>query len=238
MPYQKNFRRHEVKFMITPGQKARLLQVMESYMTLDRYGRTTIRNLYFDTDDHLLIRRSIEKPVYKEKIRLRSYRRAAADTPVFVELKKKYEGIVYKRRLYIPNEDAMAWLCGKHPYYAKSPIFDEIEFCIKRYGALHPAAFLSYEREAYYSKDDDDLRITFDDNILFRQEGLTLDSEVWGTPVLEDDTVIMEVKCSCGMPLWLTGALAREKIYKTPFSKYGTAYKKIILPQFREGRND
>jgi len=237
MPYQRNFKRHEVKFMITPEQKARLLKVMEPRMAMDSYGRTVIRSLYFDTDDYLLIRRSIEKPVYKEKLRLRSYRRAEGETPVYVELKKKYDSIVYKRRLSMSNRDAMEWLCGGE-HHAKGQIFDEIEFFLRRYGNLHPAALLSYEREAYFSKGDDDLRITFDDNILFRQQELTLDSEVWGAPVLDDDSIIMEVKCSGGVPLWLTEFLGAEKIYKRPFSKYGTAYRNMIFPELKkEGSN-
>ena len=242
MPYQRNFKRYEVKFRITPRQKELLLQVMEPYMVLDRYGRTTVRNLYFDTDDYLLIRRSIEKPVYKEKLRLRSYGRAEDGSPVFVELKKKYDSVVYKRRLSMTNEEAMNWLCGETgehtSSYAKGQVFEEIEFFRRRYGALRPRAFISYEREAYYAKGSSDLRITFDENILFRQDELSLNSEIRGTPVLDDDSVIMEVKCSGGVPVWLSRVLTAEKIYKRPFSKYGTAYKTIIFPGLKEGRND
>ena len=89
------FKRYELKYMLTLEQKEKILQAMANYMKLDKYGRTTIRNIHFDTDNYRLIRRSIEKPAYKEKLRIRSYSQATADSTVFVELKKKYEKVVY-----------------------------------------------------------------------------------------------------------------------------------------------
>ena len=91
MAPQTVFKRYELKYMLTLEQKERMETAMSPYMELDKYGRTTIRNIYLDTDSYRLIRRSIEKPAYKEKLRIRSYSRATADTTVFVELKKKYE---------------------------------------------------------------------------------------------------------------------------------------------------
>ena len=99
MAIQTVFQRYELKYILTAKQKEKVLQAIEPYMALDQYGRTTIRNVYFDTDNYRLIRRSIEKPAYKEKLRLRSYGQAEADSAVFVELKKKYQKIVYKRRV-------------------------------------------------------------------------------------------------------------------------------------------
>ena len=113
MPFQSVFKRYELKYLLTTEQKERVLQAMEPYMKLDKYGRTTIRNLYFDTDNYLLIRRSIEKPVYKEKLRIRSYNKATCDSKVFVELKKKYKHVVYKRRELLLNDEAMRWLSGE-----------------------------------------------------------------------------------------------------------------------------
>ena len=234
MAVQTVFRRYELKYLLTQAQKETVLKAMQPYMTLDKYGRTTIRNLYYDTDSYLLIRRSIEKPAYKEKLRIRSYSQTDDNSTVFVELKKKYKNVVYKRRTSLPYTDATAWLSReKHP--AKhTQIANEIDYFLDYYGSLHPTVFLSYERKAYYCNDGSDFRVTFDDNILCRQEDLSLESEVYGTPILPEGKVLMEIKCSGGIPLWMTHVLSEEKIYKTSFSKYGTAYGTLIFPQTHE----
>lgn len=231
MAYQAIFKRWEIKYMITREQKRQLLQVMEPYMALDGYGRTTIRNLYFDTDSYRLIRRSMEKPVYKEKLRVRSYRQAKPGSAVFVELKKKYNGVVYKRRMEMEERQALQWLCRDVREEPQGQIAREIDYFCSYYGALEPKVFLSYEREAYYCRSGGDFRVTFDDNILCRQEDMTLESGVWGSPLLEEDQVLMEVKTSVSIPLWMTEALTRLEIRKTSFSKYGKAYETMIFPQ-------
>lgn len=232
--YQAVFKRYEIKYMLTREQKERLLQVMESHMVPDGYGRSTIRNIYFDTDNYRLIRRSIERPAYKEKLRIRSYTKANADTPVFVELKKKYQSVVYKRRLSLPEAAVKNWIQGLSPG-PDCQIAREIDYVRSYYGTLHPVVYLSYEREAYYSRDGDEFRITFDDNILCRQEELTMMADVWGTPLLEEGRILMELKTPGGIPLWMTRFLTREHIYKTSFSKYGTAYQTLIYPQQNQG---
>lgn len=232
--YQTVFKRYELKYMLTAAQKQRVLEAMAPYMALDQYGRTTIRNIYFDTDHYRLIRRSIEKPAYKEKLRVRSYGLATPDSRVFVELKKKYKSVVYKRRLSLAEQDAMDWLCGHQPCVQDTQISREIDYVLQYYETLHPALFLSYEREAYYSQGGDDFRVTFDDTVLCRQEDISLCSETGGTPLLPDGMVLMEIKCSGGIPLWMTRVLSAERIYKTSFSKYGTAYQTIIFPQLKE----
>lgn len=231
MSFQNVFKRYELKYMLTTKQKEKVLDSMKEHMTLDKYGRTTIRNLYYDTDTYLLIRRSIEKPLYKEKIRIRSYSRTMPDSTVFVELKKKYKHVVYKRRISMPNYDAKMWLSGGKPSANNTQISNEIDYFLQFYGALHPTVFLSYEREAYYCNNVSDFRVTFDDNILCRQNDLSLESEVYGESILPKGMVLMEIKCSGGVPLWMTQVLSRERIFKTPFSKYGTAYKTLIFPQ-------
>lgn len=231
MAFQTVFKRYELKYMLTLEQKAKVLAAMEPYMKLDKYGRTTIRNIYYDTDTYLLIRRSIEKPTYKEKLRIRSYSRANRDSTVFVELKKKYKSVVYKRRISLPEEEAMEWISGERHCHKHTQIANEIDYFLDYYKTLHPAVFLSYEREAFYAKDGSDFRVTFDDNILCRQEDLSLESEVYGTPILPEGKVLMEIKCSGGIPLWMTHVLSKEHIYKTSFSKYGTAYRTLIFPQ-------
>lgn len=143
MAYQTIFKRYELKYMLSLEQKHKILEAMAPYMALDQYGRTTIRNIYFDTDSYRLIRDSIERPVYKEKLRIRSYDRARADSAVFVELKKKYDGIVYKRRVALPEEEAMRWVCGVAHCHADTQISEEIDYFLSYYEKLHKTLFLS-----------------------------------------------------------------------------------------------
>ncbi len=231
MTYRTVFKRYELKYMLTPSEKEKLLQAMSPYMSIDKYGRTTIRNIYLDTDNYRLIRRSIEKPTYKEKLRIRSYSEASSDSTVFVELKKKLEGVVYKRRIPLGERDAMAWVRREGACPVNTQISREIDYFIDFYGSLRPTVFLSYEREAYYDRNGGDFRVTFDDNILCRESDLSLRLPVYGTPILPEGVVLMELKCSGGIPLWMTEVLSREKIYKTSFSKYGTAYSKLVCPR-------
>ena len=235
MAYQAVFKRYELKYLLTQQQKERILSAMEPYMALDQYGRTTIRNIYFDTNNYRLIRHSIEKPAYKEKLRIRSYQKAKPGSTVFVELKKKYDSVVYKRRMSLSEDEALDWVTGKMHCKEETQISNEIDYFLIYYETLHPVVFLSYEREAYFCKDGGDFRVTFDDNILCRQEDLSLESDVWGTPILEEGKVLMEIKCSGGIPLWMTHVLSQEHIYKTSFSKYGTAYQTMIFPNTKGG---
>lgn len=229
MAVQTVFKRYEFKYLVSVKQKEKIIKTISQYMQPDKYGHTTIRNIYFDTDDYLLIRRSIEKPVYKEKLRIRSYGKIDSDSKVFVELKKKYKSVVYKRRIVLPQNEAMDWVCGKTSCRKQTQITNEIDYFIDFYKTLRPALFLSYERDAYAARDGSDFRVTFDENILCRQDDLSLCIDTYGEPILPDDMSIMEIKCSGGIPLWMTELLTRERIYKTSFSKYGTAYKNLIF---------
>ena len=231
MAFQTVFERYELKFLLTEEQKKKVLQAMEPYMALDQYGRTVIRNIYLDTDHYRLARHSMEKPAYKEKLRIRSYDRAEPGSTVFVELKKKYKKVVYKRRISLPEEEAMKWVLGERSCHTDTQISEEVDYFLKYYEFLRLVAFLSYEREAFYSKDQSDFRVTFDDTILCRQEDLSLESEVYGTPLLPKGQILMEIKCSGGIPMWMTRVLSEEHIYKTSFSKYGTAYQTMIFPK-------
>jgi len=239
--YQAIFKRYEIKYILTKAQKEILLKAMAPHMTLDEYGRTTIRNIYFDTENYRLIRRSIEKPAYKEKLRIRSYSQASPESPVFIEIKKKFDSVVYKRRLSMPESSAMAWICEEGAEIPSTlpkgtsvfQIAKEIDYFKDFYRGLRPTVFLSYEREAFYSNDGSDFRVTFDDHILCRQERFSLTEPPGGTSILEDDKVLMEIKTGGGIPLWMTNVLTQEHIYKTSFSKYGTAYQTIIYPQMK-----
>lgn len=234
MGYQSVFQRYELKYLLTRAQQETVIREMEDHMVLDQYGKTVIRNVYYDTDRYLLIRRSMEKPVYKEKLRLRSYAQVAPGTPVFVELKKKYNSVVYKRRLSAGEQQAMRWLRGEASFVPDSQISREINYFRDFYGSLHPVVFLSYQRHAYYAKDGSDFRVTFDEEILCRETDLSLTAPVYGTSVLPEDKVLMEIKCAGGIPLWMTKILSREKIYKTSFSKYAAAYQTLIYPKLKE----
>lgn len=235
MAYQAVFKRRELKYMVSQEQKLRLLQTIMQYMALDGYGRTTIRNVYFDTENYRLVRRSIEKPTYKEKLRIRSYAQATPESKVFVELKKKARHIVYKRRVSMQEAEAMAWICGTRPCGVTTQITEEIDYFIRYYQTLRPVVFLSYAREAFYSLDGSDFRVTFDDAILCRRHDLSLTSEAYGAPILPEGRVLMEIKCVGSIPLWMTHALSDARIYNTSFSKYGTAYQTMIFPELREG---
>lgn len=228
MANQMIFKRYELKYLLTAEQKKRVLEAMVPHMQLDQYGRDTIRNIYFDTDNYRLIRHSMEKPVYKEKLRLRSYRQVAPDGDVYVELKKKYNGVVYKRRLVMPHNQAIDCIVEGKSLPVNSQISREIDYFCQFYEGIEPKVFLSYEREAYYLLDGTDFRVTFDENVLYRQEELSLSGAIYGTPLLADGMTLMEIKTPGGIPLWMTRCLTEAGIYKTSFSKYGAAYTDMM----------
>ena len=242
MGYQAVFKRYEIKYMVTAEQKTRILRALEPYMEMDRFGRSTVRNIYYDTDDFVLARHSIAKPDFKEKLRVRSYAKADAESTVFVELKRKFDGVVYKRRVGLREADAMKWMAGSndpaviHGTDAGSTqVTSEIEYFRGLYNGLKPVLYLSYDREAYRMKEGaqtadggSEFRVTFDCNIRCRENDLSLKSEAYGTEMLEEGMFLMELKCPGAIPLWMTEVLSREHLYKTSFSKYGTAYCRFM----------
>lgn len=220
------FQRYELKYLLTLSQYEALLAEMEPHMTEDVYGHSSIRNLYLDTPDFRLIRRSLEKPVYKEKLRLRSYGKAGMDQDIFVEVKKKYCAEVFKRRLALPQTRALACLRREAPW-PQTQIGAELSYAVSFYHDLAPAVFLSYERDAFRAADGSAFRVTFDTAICYRREALTLEAEPWGTALLPQDQVLMELKAGGGVPMWMVRALSRMRLYQTTFSKYGAAYQHI-----------
>lgn len=235
MTYQMTFKRCELKYLLNRTEKEQILLTMEPHMKRDHYGRTVIRNIYFDTDTFRLTRRSLEKPVYKEKLRIRSYKPADRTDPVFVELKKKYKSVVYKRRFQLPEEEVMKSFRTGAPLPIQSQIGDEIQYFREYYERLHPSVFLSYEREAYYALDGSDFRVTFDENILFRTNNFSLGSEIYGIPLLKEDQTLMEIKTSGGIPLWMSTVFTKHHLYKSSFSKYGTAYQRMMAETIQGG---
>lgn len=221
------FERYEIKYLISADQRKKIMNAMAPYMRGDEYGKSTICNLYFDTPDYYLIRQSIEKPVYKEKLRVRSYGPAKPGSKVFVELKKKYRDVVYKRRVSLPERDAMFYLGSDLTGGLPGQIGSEIDYFRFFYRDLAPKVYISYDREAFYAKDDDTFRVTFDENIQWRDYDLSLTPKPYGEAILQPGQSLMEIKVSSAMPLWMVKALSDNHIYKTSFSKYGRAYEAI-----------
>ncbi len=229
------FRRKEQKYLLAPEQAATFRAAMAANMEHDRYATSAIRNIYYDTPDHRLIRRSLEKPAYKEKLRLRSYGDATADSKVFLEMKKKYKGVVYKRRVRLLTQQAQAYMADPAARLEDSQIGREIDYFKQFYRDLRPALFLSYDRESWRSHDGQ-LRITMDWNILYRTENLDLTQPNSGQPLLEPGTHLVEIKSPGAMPLWLAKVLSENQIRQRSFSKYGTAYLRLLTDHQNESR--
>ncbi len=218
------FQRVEKKYMLTREQYEYLINAISPYMAPDQYGETEIRNIYFDNADNELIETSLLKPTYKEKLRLRSYGVPKMDSTVFFEIKKKYRGIVYKRRISMKLKEAYAYIDGgKLPESIEGNIPTEIDYMMNRY-SLTPKAFISYKRVAWTCENDPDLRITFDRDITSRYDDTRLESTADGHKILPKDTVLMEIKIPGAMPLWLAHILSEKNIFPHSFSKFGTAH--------------
>lgn len=232
------FERREIKFLLSGEQYRALKALLPQYMESDPYcinDKTYgIYNVYYDTTNDDLIRKSIEKPYYKEKVRLRSYMSpASSEDRVFLEIKKKIGGIVNKRRVVMTLAEADRYVkYGEYPpdngKYLRKQVLKELDVLFERYDLL-PKQYISYERAAYFGKEDKSFRLTFDKNITARRYDVTLEKESYGEQLIPEDARLMEVKISDSMPVWLAEQLAALKIYKVSFSKYGTAYKNEIL---------
>ena len=235
MNNKKIFQRHEIKYLLTIEQFNNIQKLMELYMNKEEYFNSSIRNIYYDTPNYYLIRNSIEKPEYKEKIRIRAYKTVKEDENVFVEVKKKYKNVVFKRREIIPYQKVKLFL-DEHIMPNDTQITKEIDYTVKYYKDLKPAIFLAYNRLAYIGKEDENLRITFDRNIICRDYDIDLTKEIYGEYLLDENIVLMEVKTLMGLPRWLLDFLGENKIYKQSFSKYGNVYLKILKKEFAEER--
>ena len=230
------FNRHESKFLINSDVYEEVETRLLEYMEIDEYNKNhefyTISNLYFDTRENDLIRNSLSKPKYKEKLRLRAYGVPKSNEKVYLEIKKKFCGVVNKRRTKLKLMEAYNLVAsGKKPAiksYMNTQVINEIEYILKIYD-LEPKLYLAYDRKAFFSKINRDLRITFDSNIRTRRYDLKLESGDYGENLLDKDKWIMEVKTENNIPLWLSNLLSEFKIYKTSYSKYGKEYEKLLL---------
>lgn len=231
------FQRYEIKFQLNPEQHERLLEEIPKYMEPDAYcvdGREYgIYNVYYDTPDDYLIRTSIEKPYYKEKIRLRSYfSPASLEDRAFLEIKKKVGGIVTKRRVTMTLGEAKAYLQNRTKpvdlsKYLQRQIFNELDVFLDHYPIV-PKQYISYQRSAFFGKNDPDFRLTMDREITERRFDLSLQRSSYGARILQPDQWLMEVKITGAMPLWLSGCLTELGINKISFSKYGKAYQRFV----------
>ncbi len=228
------FQRIEVKYLLSDRQNTELLKRLENMAAIDSYGKTSILNIYFDTPDFKLIERSLEKPVYKEKLRLRTYGVASDDTNAFIEIKKKYKGVVYKRRINMPYKEAMDYLTRDKELKERSQISDEIDYFKHFYKGLRPAMAISYDRIAMAGIEDPDLRITFDENIRWRTENLSLTEGNVGKDILLPGQHLMELKIAGAMSMELARILDELEIRKTSFSKYGRGYMEYMYGQTNE----
>lgn len=229
------FNRFEHKYLLDEDTYEKITKVMEEHMVPDSYniGRKpyTIANVYYDTSDDYIIRKSLSKPVYKEKIRLRSYGVPDMNTKVFFEIKKKYKGIVNKRRTKILLSDAYDFAesgeAKNISSYMNPQVMSEITYFFGRF-KLYPKLYLAYDRIAYFEEGNPDLRISFDKNIRSRRYDVALEKGDYGEPVLPHGIYLMEVKTSLAKPLWLTEALTELGLSRVSFSKYGTEFKNNI----------
>lgn len=220
--YENIFNRVEQKYLLSKEQKEKLLKMINNHLTKDEYFESLISNIYFDDFNNRLIINSLEKPIYKDKVRLRGYGVINDNSNVFFEIKNKYLGVVSKRRIMIKLKDFYDYLEGK--ILPDEQIMKELDYLIKIYN-LKPSVFISYHRFSYKGKVDD-IRITFDDNLISRRDDLKLESGVYGKKHFKKDECIMEIKTLNGYPMWLTNALSILKIFPKSFSKYGSIYTK------------
>ena len=216
--------RYELKYLPDRGQTAFLISRLRGHMEQDRYGMTTIASLYYDTPDFRLIKTSLDKPAFKEKIRLRSYGPAGEGSPVFLELKRKASGIVYKRQVQTTIPEVRDFFSGTDGLFADRQISRELNWFRDYYRPLRPACLIICDRVAYFEPGGD-LRLTIDYNPRYRTDHLDLTYSMDGTLLRPPGHIILEVKVQEAMPLWLTHILDEGQIYKNSFSKYGTAFK-------------
>lgn len=233
---QEVFRRIEKKYIVDEPTYEKLIKKLDGHFVKDRYYKSTICNIYYDTPSHQLVRNSIEKPVYKEKLRVRSYGVPNNEDMVFVELKKKYKGVVYKRRIEMTLAQTRDFFAGKEVPHNNPQIENELKYFLKFYEGIAPAMYLSYDRLAYCGAEDPSLRLTFDTHILYREEQKELDKGIWGKELLPAGVRVMEIKIPNAMPLWLSAILDKLEIYPASFSKCGTAYLNEFSEKIHKGK--
>lgn len=214
------FQRFEKKYLLDKDQYDQLMEKLKDHIVPDKFFKAQINSIYYDTDDHQMIRRSIEKPEYKEKLRVRSYEDADKDDRVFVELKKKLDGIVYKRRAQAKCDDVLSDI--DHCKFDDEQVSKEIGYVLNCYHGLKPSIYIGCSRNSFVDKDDEDLRITFDSDLRYRMNDLSLRKSDKDRKLT--DQIVMELKVKQAMPIWLCRILDEVKAYPQSYSKAGDAY--------------
>ncbi|MCL1882091.1 MAG: polyphosphate polymerase domain-containing protein [Oscillospiraceae bacterium] len=246
------FKRLEIKYIMDSERYKHITDFLTRYMNLDEFNQGgnfySIANIYYDTVDHNIIRQSVAKPKYKEKLRLRAYGVPELDDKVYLEIKKKYKGIVYKRRVTMKLHEAYDFIntwevpAEKSKKFVRNQVFQELKHTLNFYNPV-PMIYLAYDRIAYFGKSPDeggpgrDLRISFDFNVRTRRENTGLELGDHGEQLLPGGKVIMEVKSATPLPQWLLDYFAEHGMRRGSFSKYGQEYKRFIKRQLEDGRS-
>ncbi len=223
---QNSFQRVEQKYLLTGEQYEALRRGMAPYVRPDVYSHYTICSIYCDTPDFAIVRNSLDKPVYKEKLRLRSYGVPGSRDTAFVELKKKFDGVVYKRRVTVNAAQAAECVCTGR-LRRDDQISREINWFLHS-RQPRPAAYIGYDREAWSGIGYPELRITFDTNLRARNWDLDLRAGDFGELILPWEIILMELKFTGGAPMWLARLLSENRVRPASFSKYGTYYKALM----------
>lgn len=221
------FERIEKKYTLSYEQYQLLKEIIEQRLFEDEHGESTILNIYFDTDNYDIISHSITHPIYKDKVRLRSYNVPNLDSLVFLEIKRKYDNVISKRRIDMNLKECYKCINDINLLENQCQIAKEIAYYFKKF-KLSPKMFISYRRKAY-NTDDRRLRITFDNNIIARENDLEIEKGPYGKNLLDEDKYIMEIKTLKSIPIWLVNILSKLEIKPCNFSKYGEAYKELVL---------
>jgi len=208
--------------LITREQLDSLVRVLGAHLTPNKYFTQTIHNIYFDNDTDDLILRSIEKKEFKDKLRLRAYQMDGELGNPLIELKKKYKGTSYKRRIRLGLGEARELLDGGELRHL-GQIANEIRFLMARTNC-RPKMYIGYDRTSYDVAGHEDLRITFDGNVRRRSENLDFITDPSDKFLISADEYILEIKASTAFPLWLTDALTKNGIYPDSFSKAARAF--------------
>ena len=225
------FKRYEKKYLLSAEEYRDLLARMAPYIEPEYYHRGTVCSIYYDGDDFHLIRHSIDAPIYKEKLRVRCYQPGSDDSEAFVELKKKYKGIVYKRRVVMTGRQAQSWLSGAAEPPEDSQMVREIQWFLHE-NRPSPKVMIACDRVSWHSRENPELRITFDEAIRWRETQLNFAAGSDGELLLPEGMVLMELKIPGAAPLWLARLLSEQAVYPTGFSKYGVCYKNHLLPEY------
>jgi hypothetical protein len=226
------FTREEIKYQITSKIADILMCEFNKRLTPDMFPKYKVHTIYYDNDNDGIITHSIQKPViFKEKLRLRFYENNNVLNPFgYFELKRKYDGTVYKKRIKLSPSQAEELLQGKSALEVldETQISIEILAFLKRTNAK-PKIYIGFERHAYEEKPEMDLRVTLDTDIASRRKGLGLRSSTLDVPLFLGKTFVLEIKSSLAYPMWLAELLSKHKIYPIPFSKWGAIYEKELL---------